>query len=101
MLKAYDDSMIRLVLMVAVALAPSGGAATAQSAASDMMAIDGFPAPLDLPPPADTAKPRFFVLPPVTPPPVGCAAAFDCRVRVTGAIQHDGAVVLNTTILKW
>ena len=73
----------------------------AQSAAIDAAPVDGFPAPLDLPAPADTAKPRFFVLPPVTPPPEGCAAAFDCRVRVIGAIQHDGAVELNTTILKW
>jgi hypothetical protein len=93
--------MIRLVLLVAAALAASGGPAMAQSGTGGMVAIDGFPARLDLPPPADTAKPRFFVLPPVTPPPVGCAAAFDCRVRVIGAIQHDGAVMLNTTIFKW
>jgi hypothetical protein len=55
---------------------------------------------LELPPPADTDKPHLFGLP-LLPPPMGCAAAFDCRVRVVGTVQHNGAVVLNATAFKW
>jgi len=77
------------------------GAAIAQPASSDMVAAEGFPLPLSLPPPADVGKPRFFVSPAVTPPPSGCAASFDCRVRVIGAIQHNGAVELSATALRW
>ena len=61
----------------------------------------GFPLPLDPAPPADTGKPRLFVPPAEAAPPTGCAAAFDCRVRVIGAIQHNGAVEFNARILKW
>ena len=56
--------------------------------------------PLDPSPPADTGKPRFYA-PPSASPAQNCAAAFDCRVRAIGAIQHDGAVELNATVLKW
>jgi len=75
--------------------------ATSDPAARDMVAAEGFPLPLDLPPAAETGKPRFFVAPPVTPPASGCAASFDCRVRVIGAIERNGAVELNATAFKW
>jgi len=87
--------------MVVVGVAVRSAAAIAQPASSDMVAAEGFPLPLGLPMPADTGKPRFFVPPPVTPPPSGCAASFDCRVKVIGAVQHNGAVELNATVLKW
>ena len=80
---------------------PGASLAAAQSAAPGTIAIEGFPLPLDLPPPADTGKPRFFVPPPASPPPGGCAVAFDCRVRVIGTVQRNGAVELNATMLKW
>jgi len=54
---------------------------------------------LDPSPPADTGKPRFFVPPPETQP--GCAAVLGCRVRVLGAIRHNGAVELNGALFKW
>jgi len=78
-------------------LALSAGAAAADPAAGGA----GFPLPLDPAPPADTGKPRLFVPPADAAPPTGCAAAFDCRVRVVGAIQHNGAVELNASVLKW
>jgi len=61
----------------------------------------GFPLPLDPAPPADTGKPHLFVPLPDAAPPTGCAAAFDCGIRVIGAIQHNGAVEFNARILKW
>jgi hypothetical protein len=89
-----------------IGLMLTGGAALAQSAASDpgardMVAADGFPLPLNLPPPVETGKSRFFVTPPVTPPLSGCVVSFDCRVRVIGAIERNGAVEINATALKW
>jgi hypothetical protein len=78
-----------------------GGPATAQAVSDNVAAVEGFPLPLGLPPPADTGKPSLFVPPPLTSPPAGCAAAFDCRVRVIGAIQRNGAVVLDTSVLRW
>jgi hypothetical protein len=83
-----------------VALALCGGPATAQSPSSAVTTADGFPLPLN-PPSPTTGVSQFYVHPPVIPPPEGCAAAFDCRVRVLGAIQHNGAVELNTTLFKW
>jgi hypothetical protein len=98
----YDASMGRGVVMMALAgLMLVAGAAMAQPASNDMVAADGFPLPLALPPPADTGKPRFFVAPSVAPPPSGCAASLDCRVRVIGEIQRNGAVELNATALRW
>jgi hypothetical protein len=82
-------------------LAQQGTPATAQMISDNVAAAEGFPLPLGLPAPADTGKPNLFVPPPMTPPLAGCAAAFDCRVRVFGAIQRNGAVELNTSILKW
>ena len=75
--------------------------AMAQVVSDNVAAAEGFPLPLGLPAPADAGKPGLFVPPPMTPPPAGCAAAFDCRVRVIGAIQRNGAVELNTSVLKW
>jgi len=75
--------------------------AMAQVVSDNVAAAEGFPLPLGLPAPADTGKPNLFVPPPMTPPLGDCAAAFDCRVRVIGAIQRNGAVELNTSVLKW
>jgi hypothetical protein len=95
----YNDTMKHMAALILGAVAIATVPAAAQSARSDV--TDGFPLPLDLPAPADTGKPHFFVLPVVTPPPAGCAAAFDCRIRLLGAVQHNGAVELNTTVLRW
>jgi hypothetical protein len=94
------------VVIAVTGLVLGGDAALAQPATSDpgardMVAANGFPLPLDLPPAADTGKPHFFVAPSVMPPPSGCAVSFDCRVRVIGAIERNGAVELNATALKW
>jgi hypothetical protein len=92
--------MMRMTAMVAVAgLALCGGQAMAQQAANGV-AGEGFPLFLDPTPPADTGKPRFFA-PSLPPPSPYCAAAFDCRLRVIGTVQHNGAVELNGTLLKW
>jgi hypothetical protein len=91
---------IGFVMLGALRLA--GMPAMAQTAPTNPAVVEGFPLPLALPPAANTGKPRFVVpAPPDPPPPGGCAAAFDCRVRVIGAIQHDGAVELNADVLKW
>ena len=58
------------------------------------------PLVLDLTPPADTGKPRYFA-PQDPPPSPGCAALLDCRVKVIGALQHNGAVEFNGALLKW
>jgi hypothetical protein len=83
-----------------VTLAVCGGPAVAQSSPDVAAPVGGFPLPLTPPAPM-TGLPQFYVHPPVTPPPEGCAAAFDCRVQVLGAIQHNGAVELNATLFKW
>jgi hypothetical protein len=91
-------------MVAAISFATLGmlaGPSMAQPASSDATPGEDFPLPFALPPPADTGKPRFFVPPPVVPPPAGCAAALDCRLRVLGVIQHNGAVELNATMLKW
>jgi hypothetical protein len=82
------------------ALALCGGPAIAQSSSNGAATTGGFPLPLNSPSVA-TGTPQFYVHPQVTPPPAGCAAAFDCRVQLLGAIQHNGAVELNAAILKW
>jgi hypothetical protein len=83
-----------------VALALYSEPAIAQSSSNVTTTADGFPLPIN-PPSVGTGTPQFYVHPPVAAPPAGCAAAFDCRVRVFGAIQHNGAVELNATLLKW
>jgi hypothetical protein len=93
--------MIRAMAIIGLAvLAIEVTPALAQSAREPAVA-EGFPLPIDPGLAADTGKPRSFVLPPVPPPAAGCAAAFDCRVRVLGTVRHDGAVELNATVLKW
>ena len=86
--------------MVAV-LALGGGPAIPQTSSDSVAVPQGFPLPLDQPPRADTGKPHLFAAPPVLSPPEGCAAALDCRVRVIGAIQRNGAVTVETSVLKW
>jgi hypothetical protein len=71
------------------------GAAAQQAAPTSSSALS-----FELPPWADTGKPRAFAPQPDASSP-GCAAVLDCRFRVIGAIQHNGAVELNTSILKW
>lgn len=94
--------MMRLPAVVMLAFAVCGAVrGEAQTVSDNVAAAEGFPLPLGLPSPADTGKPSLFVPPPLTPPTSGCAATFDCRIRVIGAIQHNGAVELNTRILKW
>jgi hypothetical protein len=55
---------------------------------------------LDLPPPADSGKPRYFA-PRDLPPPPGCTAVLDCRFKVIGTLQHNGAVEVNGAFFKW
>jgi hypothetical protein len=95
----YDDTMKRLAAVILGALAI--GIVPARGQVDDKGGAAGFSLPLDPSPFADSGKPHVFVLPPVTPPPSGCATAFDCRLRLLGAIQHDGAVELNATVFKW
>lgn len=94
--------MRSLAVTIGVAASVACGVpAVAQAVSDNVAAVEGFPLPLGLPSPADTGKPSLFVPPPVMPPPAGCAAAFACRVRVIGAIQRNGAVELDTSVLKW
>jgi hypothetical protein len=82
-------------LLIVVPLLVAGPAMAQQ------LSANGFPLQLSPSPPADTGKARFFD-PPVEPqPPSGCAVAFDCRLRVIGAVQHNGAVELNAALFKW
>ncbi|HXP06556.1 MAG TPA: hypothetical protein VN808_20750 [Stellaceae bacterium] len=55
---------------------------------------------LDLSPPADSGKPRYFA-PHDLPPSPGCATVLNCRLKVIGALQHNGAVELNGALFKW
>jgi len=82
-----------------------GGAAVAACALSgatlaQQVAPSARPLVLDLPPPADTGTPRFFA-PRDLPPSANCVAVLDCRVKVIGEVQHNGAVELNGALLKW
>jgi hypothetical protein len=94
--------MRRTVVMVGLALlVANGGGAMAQAVSDNIAVAEGFPLPLGLPTPADTGKPSLFVPPPTVTPPAGCDAAFGCGMRVIGTIQRNGAVELNTSILRW
>jgi|SRR5215469_11389282 len=93
------------VLMALAALAPASllcaAPALAQSAAHEPAATTGFPLSIDPGLAAEAGKPRPFVVAPAPPLATGCAAALDCRLRVIGAVQHNGAVELNAAVLKW
>jgi hypothetical protein len=56
---------------------------------------------LALPPPADTGKARPFASRAEPLPGAGCEDVLDCRLRVIGALQHNGAVELSGALLKW
>ena len=94
-------AMKQAAAIIATGLALYAGIASAQTSSSPAAAGEGFPLSLELPPSADTGKAREFRPSPMAPPSSGCAAAFDCRVRVIGAVRHNGAVELNATALKW
>jgi hypothetical protein len=92
--------MLRMTVMIVAALAARGGYATAQTVSPTTPVAGASPLSLELPPPADTGKPHLFALPLLSPP-TGCAAAFDCRLRVIGTVEHNGAVMHNATAFKW
>lgn len=73
------------------------GSAVAQRSAPG----EGFPLPFDTPRLADTGKPQLLAPPLLSAPPPPCTGAFDCRVRVIGRIERNGAVELNTSLFKW
>jgi hypothetical protein len=58
-----------------------------------------FPLPLDPLRPADTGKPR--ILTPAPPLDTAGCAPLDCRLRVIGTVQHNGAVELNAVAFRW
>ena len=87
--------------MVGLAALVVSAPALAQSAAYEPTASAGFPLPIDPGIAAEAGKPRPFVTVPAAPPATGCAAALECRLRVIGAVQHNGAVELNGAVLKW
>jgi hypothetical protein len=78
-------------------LAVCAGGVAAQQAASASQSTPS----LELPPSADTGKPRAFAPSLDTTPTPGCEAVLDCRLRVIGAVRRDGAVELNATLFKW
>lgn len=88
-------------MMALGALAMGDASALGQLATREPVAAEGFPLPIGSTLAAEAGKPRPFVLAPVAPPAMGCAAAFDCRLRVVGAVQRNGAVELNAAVLKW
>jgi hypothetical protein len=86
----------RWCLTLATLAVCAGGAAAQQASPASQSGL-----PLDLTPPADTGKPRAFAPSLDTAPAPGCEAVLDCRLRVIGAVRHDGAVELNATLFKW
>jgi hypothetical protein len=89
-----------LWVLAAAALALWTPSAGAQQATPPAPASGNQPLVFDLPPPADAGKPRYFS-PRDLPSSSGCAALLDCRLKVIGAIQHNGAVELNGAVFKW
>jgi hypothetical protein len=79
-------------------LAVCGASASAQQ--SQPSPAVGFPLQLG-PPPADTGKSSFSPTLADPLPRPNCAALLDCRLRVIGAVQHNGAVELDATLFKW
>lgn len=81
-------------------LALNAAASRAQQTGQFAPGTSSQPFVLDPSAPADTGKPRYFVTPDLPPSP-GCAAMLDCRLRVIGAVQHNGAVEVNGALFKW
>lgn len=90
------SAIARVTALIGWTLLGPGPAVAAESAA-----VDPFPLPLDRVPAAEAGKSRPFAVMPAPPPPSGCAAALDCRLRLIGAIERNGAVELNATLFKW
>ena len=86
--------------LAAAALALWAPSAGAQQATPPAPASGSQSLVFDLPPAADAGRPRYFA-PRDLPPSPGCAALLDCRLKVIGAIQHNGAVELNGALFKW
>jgi hypothetical protein len=86
-----------LAVMALTLWAPSAGA---QQSAQPASTSGNQPLVLDLPPPADSGKPRFFA-PRDMPPPPDCMAVLDCRLKIIGSVQHNGAVEFNGALFKW
>jgi hypothetical protein len=86
----------RWCLAFAMLAVCAGGVAAQQASPASQSGL-----PLDLTSPADTGKPRAFAPSLDTAPAPGCEALLDCRLRVIGAVRHDGAVELNATLFKW
>jgi hypothetical protein len=88
---------------MALAVLAGSTPALAQSAAREPAGSPpaGFPLSIDPGLAAEAGKPRPFLIAPVAPPATGCDAALDCRLRVIGAVQHNGAVELNAAVFKW
>jgi hypothetical protein len=84
-----------------VAVVLSLGFASASAWAQDP-AMEAFPLPLGASRPAESGKP-LNLTPPAPAPvaPSGGCAAWDCRFRVIGTVQHNGAVEFNTNLLRW
>jgi hypothetical protein len=97
----YAAAMIRAAALMALAVMVVATPALAQSTGSEPPAPAGFPLPIEPGLAAEAGKPQPFSTAPAAPPATGCAAALDCRLRVIGAVQHNGAVELNAAVLKW
>jgi hypothetical protein len=94
--------MIRAAALMALTALAGAEPVLAQSAGREAASAAGLPLPMELPGFApDAGKSRPFVIAPAPPPAAGCAGALDCRLRVIGAVQHNGAVELNAAVLKW
>jgi hypothetical protein len=86
--------------LAAAALALWALPTAAQQATPPAPSLANQPLVLDLPPPADSGKPRYFA-PRDLPPSPSCTAVLDCRFKVIGTLQHNGAVELNGAFFKW
>jgi hypothetical protein len=84
-----------------VALATLAICASPVSAQQSTQPAPAGAVPLALSPPADTGKPRLSPPPLEATPAPGCEAVLDCRLKVIGTVQHNGAVELNAALFKW
>jgi hypothetical protein len=72
----------------------------AQQAAQLALGTSSQPFVLDPSAAADAGKARYFIAPDLPPSP-NCVAMLDCRLKVIGAVQHNGAVEVNGALFKW